>query len=55
MCNNCQLDDDIQIELVDLLGFDNLNFVTTLVTKRFTIVENISRESHYQKIPPVGL
>ncbi|GBC25635.1 uncharacterized protein OCT59_020043 [Rhizophagus irregularis] len=45
-------DDDIQIELVDLLGFDNLNFVTTLVTKRFTIVENISRESHYQKIPP---
>jgi len=44
-------DDDIQIELVDLLGFDNLNFVTTLVTKRFTIVENISSESQYQKTP----
>ncbi|RIA90966.1 Sec63 Brl domain-containing protein [Glomus cerebriforme] len=45
-------DDDIQIELVDLLGFDNLNFVTTLVTKRLTIVENINNESQYKEIPP---
>ena len=40
---------------MELLGFDNLSFVTTLLIKRLTIVENINRESQYQEIPPVSL
>ncbi|CAI2189312.1 554_t:CDS:10, partial [Funneliformis geosporum] len=47
-----KLYDDIQTELVDLIGFDNLNFVTTLVTKRSTILENIISKSLYVEIPP---
>ncbi|CAG8651394.1 1656_t:CDS:10, partial [Funneliformis mosseae] len=45
-------DDDIQTELVDLIGFDNLNFVTTLVTKRLTILENIISKSLLVETPP---
>lgn len=35
------LDDDIQISLVDLLGFDNFEFITALLTSRRTIVDQI--------------
>ncbi|CAG8625487.1 3625_t:CDS:10, partial [Funneliformis caledonium] len=45
-------DDDIQTELVDLIGFDNLNFVITLVTKRLTILENIISKSLLVETPP---
>ncbi|CAG8668801.1 8138_t:CDS:10, partial [Racocetra persica] len=41
--------DDIETELVDLLGYENLNFVTTLVTNRFEIVENIRMNSDFDE------
>ncbi|KAF9975876.1 hypothetical protein BGZ75_000386, partial [Mortierella antarctica] len=34
-------DDDIQINLVDLLGFDNFEFITALLTNRRIIVDNV--------------
>ncbi|CAG8485235.1 8101_t:CDS:10 [Diversispora eburnea] len=40
-------DDEIQTELVDLLGYENFEFVTTLVTKRAIIVDNIQSQSEF--------
>ncbi|CAG8452307.1 15922_t:CDS:10, partial [Dentiscutata erythropus] len=41
--------DDIETELVDLLGYENLNFVTALVTNRNKIVENIRMNSDFHE------
>ncbi|CAG8756356.1 16863_t:CDS:2, partial [Dentiscutata heterogama] len=41
--------DDIETELVDLLGYENLSFVTALVTNRNKIVENIRMNSDFQE------
>ncbi|RIB18575.1 Sec63 Brl domain-containing protein [Gigaspora rosea] len=41
--------DDIETELVDLLGYENLNFVTALVTNRHKIVENIRMNSDFHE------
>lgn len=35
------IDDDIQINLVDMLGFDNFEFITALLTNRKLIVDNV--------------
>ncbi|RHZ82001.1 hypothetical protein Glove_115g19 [Diversispora epigaea] len=40
-------DDEIQTELVDLLGYENFEFVTTLVTKREIIVGNIQSKPKF--------
>ncbi|KAF8983689.1 hypothetical protein BGZ46_009737 [Entomortierella lignicola] len=40
-------DDDIQINLVDLLGFENFEFITALLTSRRTIVDNIMAQTSY--------
>ncbi|KAF9171872.1 hypothetical protein BGX20_006778 [Mortierella sp. AD010] len=40
-------DDDIQINLVDLLGFENFEFITALLTNRRTIVDNVTAQSTY--------
>ncbi|KAF9426913.1 hypothetical protein BGZ94_005813 [Podila epigama] len=40
-------DDDIQINLVDLLGFDNFEFITSLLTNRRTIVDNVMAQTTY--------
>ncbi|KAF9586602.1 activating signal cointegrator 1 complex subunit [Lunasporangiospora selenospora] len=42
-----KLDDDIQINLVDMLGFDNFEFITALLTNRKTIVDNIMAQTTY--------
>ncbi|KAF9918433.1 hypothetical protein BX616_008873 [Lobosporangium transversale] len=42
-----KLDDDIQINLVDLLGFENFEFITALLTNRRTIVENVMSQTTY--------
>ncbi|KAG0348201.1 hypothetical protein BG004_005744 [Podila humilis] len=40
-------DDDIQINLVDMLGFDNFEFITSLLTNRRTIVDHIMAQTAY--------
>ncbi|KAF9952644.1 hypothetical protein BGZ70_000546, partial [Mortierella alpina] len=40
-------DDDIQINLVDLLGFDNFEFITALLTNRRTIVDNVMMQTAF--------
>ncbi|KAG0300672.1 hypothetical protein BGZ98_008986, partial [Dissophora globulifera] len=40
-------DDDIQINLVDLLGFENFEFITALLTSRQAIVDNVMAQSTY--------
>ncbi|KAG0045399.1 hypothetical protein BGZ83_009400 [Gryganskiella cystojenkinii] len=40
-------DDDIQIQLVDLLGFENFEFITALLTNRAAIVSNVMSQSAY--------
>ncbi|KAF9114810.1 hypothetical protein BGX27_009758 [Mortierella sp. AM989] len=40
-------DDDIQINLVDLLGFENFEFITALLTNRRTIVDNVMAQTAY--------
>ncbi|KAF9306760.1 hypothetical protein BGZ74_003618 [Mortierella antarctica] len=47
-------DDDIQINLVDLLGFENFEFITALLTSRRTIVDQIMAQTAYnpdQELP----
>ncbi|KAF9939122.1 hypothetical protein BGZ65_011345, partial [Modicella reniformis] len=40
-------DDDIQMNLVDLLGFENLEFITALLTNRRIIVDNVMSQTAY--------
>ncbi|KAG0229103.1 activating signal cointegrator 1 complex subunit [Actinomortierella wolfii] len=40
-------DDDIQMTLVDLLGFDNFEFITALITNRKLIVDNVTAQTSY--------
>ncbi|KAF9970658.1 activating signal cointegrator 1 complex subunit [Actinomortierella ambigua] len=40
-----QTDDEIQMGLVDLLGFDNFELMTTLITHRRVIVDNVVAQS----------
>ncbi|KAF9101073.1 hypothetical protein BGX29_006008 [Mortierella sp. GBA35] len=40
-------DDDIQINLVDMLGFDNFEFITALLTNRKLIVDNVMAQTSY--------
>ncbi|KAG0246557.1 Sec63 Brl domain-containing protein [Mortierella sp. GBAus27b] len=40
-------DDDIQMNLVELLGFDNFEFITALLTNRRTIVDNVMAQTAY--------
>ncbi|CAG8556365.1 3173_t:CDS:10, partial [Acaulospora colombiana] len=42
-------DEEVQAKLVDLLGFENFDFVTTLVTKRLEIVETIKNQSNFRE------
>lgn len=42
-----KLDDDIQINLVDMLGFDNFEFITALLTNRKLIVDNVMAQTSY--------
>jgi hypothetical protein len=42
-------DDDIQISLVELLGYEALDFITDLISHRSTIVRNIIRMSDYDE------
>ena len=43
-------DDDIQQTLIELLGFDAVDFIIELITNRTTIVHNIIRMSDYDQI-----
>ncbi|KAI8647168.1 Sec63 Brl domain-containing protein [Parasitella parasitica] len=45
-------DDDIQMSLVELLGYEALDFIAALITNRATIVRNILRMSDYDEQQP---
>ncbi|OZJ04536.1 hypothetical protein BZG36_03995 [Bifiguratus adelaidae] len=47
-------EDVLQANLVDLLGFDNLEFVTTLVSHRSTIVDDILAQSDFDPSTPAS-
>lgn len=47
-------DDDIQISLVELLGYEALDFIADLISHRSTIVHNIIRMSDYDEQQPKG-
>ncbi|KAF9357866.1 hypothetical protein BGX34_009192 [Mortierella sp. NVP85] len=40
-------DDDIQMNLVDLIGFENFEFITVLLTNRRIIVDNVMAQTSY--------
>lgn len=47
-------DESIQISLVELLGYEALDFISELIPNRPTIVRNIIRMSDYDEQPPKG-
>lgn len=47
-------DDGIQNALVDLLGYENFDFITTLVTDRREIVDTIMAEVRFLLIFPAN-
>ncbi|KAL1916259.1 uncharacterized protein VTP21DRAFT_5876 [Calcarisporiella thermophila] len=42
-------DDEIQMELVDILGYDNFEFITSLLGNRQTIIDNIVSSANGQQ------
>lgn len=47
-------DDDIQMSLVELLGYEALDLIAELIANRSTIVHNIIRMSDYDDQAPKG-
>lgn len=49
-----ETDDEIQILLVELLGYESLDLIADLISNRPTIVHNIIRMSDYDEQAPKG-
>jgi hypothetical protein len=48
------VDDDIQMNLVDLIGFENFEFITVLLTNRQTIVDNVMAQVRHDSFRKEG-